>query len=213
MPCVREAMEGAVVKSVVLNNCRGGHSGDEINLGRCNPVHVMARLLKATTVNYRVIAAECGTAHNAIPRKCEMIVAVPKAQEAQFTEETTAEFKNFAHEYKKIESDATFDITDAEAPYAPTTEECTKKLINFLNMFPFGPMRMSPDVEGLVETSITLAITKSYEASFDFVGSVRSSSDSQIEMMYRKVQSICELFDSELSEKLGQYSTAWESLF
>lgn len=205
----REAVEGYAIKKLVINNTCGGHSGVQINLGRCNPVHVMARLLKSTKINYRVVSMECGTAHNAIPRKCEALIAVPKADEAAFVEQVTAEFKNFAHEYRKIEPNATFDVTDAEAPYAPATEECTKKLINFLNIIPFGPMRMSSEVEGLVETSMILAVTKSCEASFDFIGSVRSSSGTQIEMMYRKLQCFCDVVGATLSEKIGQYP-AWE---
>ena len=115
-------------------------------------------------------------------------------------------FAAFEKEYKPIETEATFTITPVEETRTPCDLPTTRRLVNFLMVCPFGPQRHSPVVQGLVETSMTCAIgvTKDLD-NIQFTASVRSSSKSQIDMMYGKLQSICELCGMSLSPKIGEY--------
>ncbi|KAK8807058.1 hypothetical protein WA158_003817 [Blastocystis sp. Blastoise] len=208
----RESLDGYIKKTLVLNNFIGGHSGCDIHLGRANCMHIMARMLKSVnqSIDYRILSINCGSAHNAIPRKCIVEISIPENQLTTFTEEMNLEFSKFSHEYKLIETTATFSIEDSTTSLLPTTSTCTKTFVNFLNFFPFGPTRMSPDVQGLVETSITCAIGKVIsDNTIQFTASVRSSSKSQIDSMYTKVMSICEVCGIQLSAKNGEYP-GWE---
>lgn len=200
----REAAEGEVRKTVILNNFCGGHSGCDIGLGRANPLHVMGRLLKANCCPYRLIAVECGTAHNAIPRKCVVDVAVPAEKAECFEKCMKKHFEEFVKEYHLIEKNATMDIVESTNELVPMTAEVTQKFVNFINVYPFAVMRYSPSVKGDIETSTTLAVAKlNSEEEILFIASVRSFAQSQMDMMYNKIRCICEMGGVTLSERIG----------
>ena len=204
LPTPRVAAEGEVKKTVILNNFCGGHSGCDIGLGRANPLHVMGRLLKANCCPYRVISVDCGTAHNAIPRKCVVEVSVPAEKAECFDKCMQKHFDEFVKEYHLIEKTATLDITESKSELEPLTAEATQKFVNFINVYPFAVMRYSPSVKGDIETSTTLAIGRMDKPEeFFFVASVRSFAQSQMDMMYNKIRCICEMGGLELSERIG----------
>lgn len=207
----REAVEGYVMRNVVINNFVGGHSGVDIDLGRANPNHVMARLLTATKVEYRMVSFECGTAHNAIPRKAAMVVAVPAADAETFAADLKKEFDLFYHEYKTIEAAATFECSAAaDVTLLPITVAATRQAINFLHLMPFGPIRMSPITKGTPETSITCAVASTADPEkLKFISSVRSFSESQKDWMYSRLKTFGEVCGMEVSEMIGSYP-GWE---
>ena len=73
-----EADDAAV--KVTLRNLLGGHSGLEINEGRCNANKAMARLVQDAIANFEACLAEWkgGNMRNAIPREAEVILTLPK---------------------------------------------------------------------------------------------------------------------------------------
>ena len=200
-PCFE--FENSSQFTITLNHFNGGHSGCDIDLGRANPLHVMGRLLTACSCDLRFVSIQCGTADNAIPRKCVVTVAVPTAQKDLLKQELDKEFLNFVKEYRLIETNATLEVNECAnvSSTCPTTKEATAKFIHFLNVCPFGVQRYSPAVKNAVETSITCAIAKYENESVRFTASVRSSSESQMEMMYNKLKCITRMAGMELSEK------------
>lgn len=197
----QETFSDSIQSTLILNNFNGGHSGCDIDLGRANPLHVMGRLLTATSCDIRLVNIQCGTADNAIPRKCVVTVALPASEKDRFEKDLRSEFANFIKEYRLIEKSATFDIVDASEPSIPTTKDVTRRFIHFLNVCPFGVQRYSPEVKNAVETSMTCAIAKSDSEKVRFVTSVRSSSESQMNMIYNKLKCLTRLAGMTLSEK------------
>ena len=135
-----------------------------------------------------------------------MTVAVKAEHVACFEKKLQEAFSAFHNEYKPVEPEASLTIVSVEDARAPCDLATTKRLVNFLNVCPFGPMRHSAVVKGLVETSMTcaIAVTKDLD-NVKFTASVRSSSNSQIDMMYAKLQSLCELCGMSLSDRIGEY--------
>lgn len=207
LPTVREQRTGLVRKSLILNNFIGGHSGSDINLGRANPMKVMARILKSCNLeNIRLISFDCGTARNAIPRKCVAEVAVEESYYEEFDRTVNNIFNEFKHEYSTIEKTVTFEIAECPSDRVPLDRVSTRRFVNFINIYPYGPIRMSPQVEGLVETSIILSIAKtSTDNCINFTSSIRSSLQSQIDMVYNTVESICDLTQTRITRKFAVY--------
>lgn len=86
----------------------------------------------------------------------------------------------------------------------PMTAEASQKFVNFINVYPFAVMRYSATVKGDIETSTTLAIAKCENPeTILFVASVRSFAQSQMDWMYNRIKSICEMGGVELSERIG----------
>ena len=200
----RVAAEGEVKRVITLNNFCGGHSGCDIGLGRANPLHVMGRLLKACCCPYRLVSVDCGTAHNAIPRKCVVGVAVPAEKAECFEKCMNKHWEEFVKEYHLIEKNATMEIKECNCTKTPMTAEATAKFVNFVNVYPFGIMRMSPSVAGDIETSTTLAIAHMKDDdTIEFTASTRSFAQSQQDMMYNKIRSICEMGGLTVSDRIG----------
>ena len=122
-----------------------------------------------------------------------------------FEKKCNTAFAAFKKEYQLIEENATFSIVDVEDTRTPCDLDTTKRLVRVLDVCPFGPMRYSPVVEGLVETSMTCAIAKSDEEKVRFIASIRSSSESQMNMMYSKLTCITRMAHMTLSGKEAPY--------
>ena len=139
-----------------------------------------------------------------------MNVAVKADKFSCFEKKCNTAFAAFKKEYQLIEENATFTIMDVEDARTPCDLDTTKRLVRFLDVCPFGPMRYSPVVEGLVETSMTCAIAKTKDLDhIQFTISVRSSSKTQIDSMYDRLSCLCEMNGMSLSEKIGEYP-GWE---
>lgn len=66
---------------VKLQGYLGGHSGDDIDKGRCNTIFQLAEILEDVQDRYdmRIASMEGGAGYNVIPAECTAVVAVPKA--------------------------------------------------------------------------------------------------------------------------------------
>ena len=197
----REAFQNSRQFTLTLNNFVGGHSGCDIDLGRANPLHVMSRLVSAAQDDYRIVSIQCGSADNAIPRKCVMTVAVAAEQVESFKKSVEHEFACFQKEYHQIEKEATFAVEEAKEERLPISKQSTTQFVNFLNVCPFGVQRYSPTIKNTVETSMTCAIAKTLESEITFIASVRSSSATQMDMMYNKLKCVTSMAGMTLSAK------------
>lgn len=211
LPAQREATTGYVLRQVVLNNFIGGHSGCDIHLGRAHPLVVLGRLfMAADEADFRIVNIDCGTARNAIPRKCVATVAIPEKKVELFEEAMEKEFKHFEHEYTLIEKTATMAMSEVSCEQQMCSAKTTRNFINFINVYPFGVQRYSPECSDFVETSVNCGIAQTLEnGDFMFTSSIRSSSMSQMDLMYGKIESILEMCEMTHGEKLGAYP-GWE---
>ncbi|KAK2947617.1 aminoacyl-histidine dipeptidase [Blattamonas nauphoetae] len=148
-----------------IKGLQGGHSGVEIHEGRANAVKLLARLvheasLAADMPEPVLMGFEGGTKRNVIPSVARCRVLIPDDKRAKFTEAVNKEFKQIKHEWKTIEPDLTlnFMIPEAAEKVSALTKASSRKFLDLLLALPHGVLRYSPDVAGLVETSINMAI-------------------------------------------------------
>ena len=190
-----KASKGMVAYKLTIGGLKGGHSGMEINTGRTNANKLLFRHLRwVAECGIRLISIEGGNMRNAIPRDAEAVLAMPKEHE----ECILAEFDKVAGWVKKelanVEPD--FFMKYEKVRMNPTVidEEGTQKIINLMMVAPNGVIRMSKDMEGLVETSLNLAIAKT-TASKKFVvyALLRSSVDTAKEALAERLVCLAEL--------------------
>jgi dipeptidase D len=198
LPIRRERVAEYVIRKIKLHGGRGGHSGVDIHEGRCNMIKAAGRILK-TVVGHdiRLASVDGGSAHNAIPRDVTIVVAVPKDKLEHFEHDVHKAMHEVKVEFHKIEPGLAILMEEAkcecECACIPMDAASTKKFVDFMNCIHFGVVRMSPDVEGLVETSFAMTIVKTECDCVKFVASGRSSSGSQLNMVYDYIHSLCEL--------------------
>jgi dipeptidase D len=104
--------------------------------------------------------------------------------------------------YKEIEPDIQINWDKTSAEPAFSLEE-SKKIIQSINNMPHGPIRFSPNVEGLVETSNNVAVVKTDDSKFSVLLSSRSSVDSELESFRQEIVDLAELSGWKTTKKMS----------
>ena len=205
LPISREKVAKGKLYNVNVSGLKGGHSGLDINTGRGNAIKMLNRILwwVAQEFDIRLVNFKGGNKRNAIAREAEaavIFVSDPAAVKARLE----ALFSEIQFEFKSIEPGAALTITavGTDLPDALTSKS-QQVLQNFLYALPHGVMRMSQDIEGLVETSTNLA-TISTEADKVIAGqSTRSSIASALAAARGKLKAIAEFAGAEVNQGDG----------
>ncbi|KWW31200.1 MAG: dipeptidase D [bacterium P3] len=188
------APEGYCAYKLTLGGLKGGHSGMEINTGRANVNKLLFRHLRwVAECGLRLVSVEGGNMRNAIPRDAEAVVAFPK----EHTECILAEFDKVAGWIKKelaaVEPGFFMKYERVRMPRNVISDADTQKIINLMMIAPNGVIRMSRDMEGLVETSLNLAIVKTTGKNFTVQALLRSSVDTAKEALAERLVCLAEL--------------------
>lgn len=197
------------VVSVEIGGLFGGHSGEDINLGRIGAVSAMGRILYAASgiCKFRIVSIEGGSRDNAIPRECVVKVAVKCKDE--FISSVRDEEAKIRSEL--VTDDERFKVTilDSSAENALSAER-TMQLITLLRNLPNGVHGMSRQVNGLVETSSNLATVHPIENGWEIVVSSRSSVESKLDDMQNRVE--CAALAADASVEHTSRYPGWDFL-
>lgn len=182
----RKDYEGTVY-TIEITGCKGGHSGVEINKGRCNPNILMGRVLQdiQKAAELQIISVEGGLKDNAIPVQSKAVVVCD--QEIVIKTSVEEMQKVFANEYSSADPDIKLTLTKENVKAKVMDPVSTNKIICFLTCMPNGIQKMSMDIEGLVQTSLNMGIVESHEDHVKISFCVRSSVDSEREMLNRRI--------------------------
>lgn len=195
--------------SVKIQGLRGGHSGLNIIDQFGNAIKLLSRVLYSVNLkhSFRVAAFNGGTAHNAIPREAEAIIALNDAAHKTLVEKSKHFETVFNNELRFVEKNIVIRIEDVNTDKV-MSDELSKTLIRFLYSIPHGVMAMSQAVENLVETSTNMAVIETRADELYLLTSQRSSVASSISDIADKVKACAELAGFEV-EQGGGYP-AWQ---
>ena len=207
VPVKRVPVQGKAWR-VGVRGLTGGHSGVEINKGRANANKVMGEFMDRIQklMPLCLTSLSGGTKDNAIPRSCQATLVAMGIQLERINavaEELQAEIRE-----KYDEPDAVIQAFDVDALGGNgLSTQATSKVIGLLCAAPNGVQARSKDIEGLVQTSLNMGITKLGER-FNVTFSVRSSVNSEKEDLLEKLKDLAEFFEGNYSQS-GEYP-AWE---
>lgn len=204
IPLDHEAyFDGCLVK---ISGLAGGHSGAEINSGKSSAVTLMGRLLARLLYecDIRIASVSCNGKDNAIARECEAYVCGDKKKIESVCE-------SFYNDTKKelLEIDCGFNITVGECERLKgINKDISDKIITLLATARCGVLKMSNDIEGLVEYSRNLGTIKTVGDEMIFTFSNRSSIEAQLDASIREL----ELFGISLGGRVEHYERypGWE---
>ncbi len=191
---------------IAVTGLKGGHSGLDINIGRANANKLLFRFLKYAVANLgvRLSSVDGGSLRNAIPREAFAIVAVPEKNRDEFIKALKDHESIFKNEYSSTEPGLKLDAEEVEHPEFIMNEVVQDDVINSIQACPNGVIRMSADMEGLVETSTNLAIVKSDKEHVYVQCLIRSSVDTAKEDVESMHDSLFRLAGAEIDFD-GQY--------
>jgi dipeptidase D len=198
---------GSVVLDLRLAGLKGGHSGMEIHLQRGSSVQLLARALYAAGPLH-LAGFQGGNKHNALAREAAARVVVPAGRRAAFTEAVEREVAAIREEYRPVEPDLRFEVSEAAASGQVWTEDLGRRVLFLLNVLPHGVLAMSHDIPGLVETSVNLAAVSESEDGVGVLLSVRSSIGSALRAVRRRLRACAELAGARVEENEGY--PAWK---
>jgi len=165
----------------------GGHSGEDIHLGRIGAISTAARILHAASKAsaLRICSIEGGSRDNAIPRECFVTLAVSDAD--AFTAAVREIEAKIRGELVEDDENMNVKIAGGSADTC-VSEEKTIALISLLRSLPHGVHGMSRTVEDLVETSSNLAVIRPSESGWEIVVTPRSSVESRLDDMQERLE-------------------------
>jgi dipeptidase D len=171
---------GAETLRVVVGGGQGGHSGMEIARGRSNAVKVLGRVLRDAhaSVPFRLVSLEGGKSRNAIPRDASATVSVEDTRSAEFRAAIDSAAATIRDAYAKTDPGVSITVDAMEASTDPWTDDATTRLLDAVALVPTGPLSMSPDFDGLVETSTSLGEAQTDGDQLILHSLSRSSNDS-----------------------------------
>ncbi|GAA4828627.1 aminoacyl-histidine dipeptidase [Algivirga pacifica] len=164
---------------ITLRGLKGGHSGCDIHLGRGNANKLMNRLLWGTykTFGLQVQSIDGGSLRNAIPRESFATVVVSQDKKEAFIQHVNALGAIIKDELSTTEPSMEILVEETSLPAKVMTADAQEKLLAAIYACPNGVTRMSADIEGLVETSTSLARIIVKEGTFESQSLTRSSVD------------------------------------
>jgi len=195
--------EGSAAFKITLKGLQGGHSGMDIIKGLGNANKFMNRLLFDANENYglRISQIIGGSLRNAIPRESEAIVTVDDLQVKAFKYEANEIMNVIKTEFAQLEPNLELEITETAVPEKVMEEAAQEALLKGVYAAHNGVYRMSPEIEGLVETSNNIAKIEVKAGKIGIKCLTRSSVESSKNDLANSLRSAFELagFNVELS--------------
>jgi len=204
------AHEDDVFVHINLTGLRGGHSGLEINEGRANANKLMARLVESAIdeADARLVSWNGGNMRNAIPRECEVVLAISPENKDILEDQVDFAITTFNEEYEAVENEIIIQMTEVVKKGDVLPEEIQDALVSAIYACQNGVTRMIPTVPDTVETSSNLAIIQidSTHAAIKILA--RSSSDSMKDYLAMSLKTCFNMAGMKV-ELSGEYS-GWQ---
>lgn len=208
IPVERKSASGTRVV-LKIKDLKGGHSGVEIDKGRVNANILMGRVLgHANDVfDIDIIKINGGNKGNAIPRSCEVEIVTTVADD--FIEDMTKYLSLVKKEIDNREPDFSFDLQKCkDGTYDVLTDELKDRMMYMLLMSPDGIIRMSAEIDGLVETSLNLGVVETREYEIVMLYALRSNKATALDALIEKLAIFAKHNDCRY-ETSGRYEP-WE---
>ena len=201
-----ETPEFKIGYTITVKGLQGGHSGMQIHEGLGNANKLMNRLLFDGFEDYglRISEIDGGSLRNAIPRESNTTVAIDAVHEAAFEAEMKAKADELKFEFKTMEPDLEVVVSKTETPEKIMDLGVQEGLTRALYAAWNGVYRMSPDIEGLVETSNNIARVIVKEGHIKIGCLTRSSVESTKQDLANTLRAVFELTGCEV-EFSGDY--------
>jgi dipeptidase D len=183
-----------------LSGLKGGHSGVDIDTGRANANKLLVRfLLDASNLfDLRLTELNGGSLRNAIPREANASFVIAKNQVEPLKVALAHYLSTIKANLSVIETGIDMLLISPE-DFEKCWDSVTQhNILRALNACPNGVIRMSDDIEGIVESSLNLGVIHTRGTKFNALVLIRSLHDDGSLETQRTVQSVFELAGADI---------------
>ncbi len=162
-----------------ISGLKGGHSGVDIHTGRANACKLLIRFLLNASDKFDIQLTELngGSLRNAIPREADASFVIPSTQINDFKAALSNYLITIQENLKSIETTLEMLLISPETFDQCWSQATQKPILRALNACPNGVLRMSDDIEGIVETSLNLGVMRTKGHKFVAMTLIRSLHD------------------------------------
>lgn len=178
-----------------ISGLKGGHSGVDIHTGRANANKLLVRFLLEASLQFDIRLTELngGSLRNAIPREANTSFVIAEEKIADFKQALATYLTTMQQNLACIETDIDMLLIAPETFEQCWANDVQMTILRALNACPNGVIRMSDDIEGIVETSLNLGVIRCKGKKFTALTLIRSLHDDGRMDTQRAVQSVFEL--------------------
>ena len=189
-----------------ISGLKGGHSGVDIHTGRANANKLLVRFLLTASDQFGIRLTELngGSLRNAIPREANASFVVAKEQIEPLKAALDDYLQTIRHNLGGVETDIDMLLISPETFDTCWSQNTQNAILRALNACPNGVLRMSDDIEGIVETSLNLGVMRCKGPKFVALTLIRSLHDDGRLEAQQMVQSVFDLAGAKI-EFSGAY--------
>jgi len=189
----------------------GGHSGADIHLGKGNANKIMNRILYTLNKEFGIgiSSIDGGSLRNAIPRESVATIVVAPDNTAKMQGVFAELAKHIQAEYSLTDAQLIIEMAEATVPETIINKDVQSKLLSAIYTCPNGIYRMSPAIQGLVQSSNNLARVLVKDGTYSIQCLTRSSVDSEKTDLAQAISAAFGLIDAAHVTYAGAYP-GWE---
>ena len=212
-----------VALRVTVSGGRGGHSGGDIAAGRSNAIKLLGRALSLPP-ELRIASFDGGASRNAIPREAAAVIVVAAAEAASVRDMAVTAGVHAARAYASSDPEvrvlvaapaagASPSVADhlvdeaVESPPDAWTTGASARILDLVAALPAGPLGISADFPGVVETSSSLGVAATGGARLTLHCLSRSANDAVMPEVTQAIAAAGRLAGAEV--ELGREYPGW----
>ena len=179
------------VWKVEISGLAGGHSGEDIHLGRVMAAMAMARIASVLDAKcgIRLVRIDGGSKDNAIMRACTMVFATSAGETILRNVFETAR-DTITGTLVEADRGCVMTLTAVSDEWQPMTKVFSDRALYLLRSLPVGVQEMSRQIPGLVETSANCGIVRTLADTVEITVSSRSSVDFKLDDMEDRLRAL-----------------------
>lgn len=187
---------GQTAFSLRVSGLSSGHSEFDIHLERANAIVQLGRLLRVAIREAGASVAEVngGVNRYVIPGEAEAIISVDASKVAELKQKIEAEGAAIVFEYKTSDPNLKVGLNETQTQFTEVfSVQAARAMVDAMNLLPNGVQSKSLQVEGLVESSNTVALLSNDRNEVEIVNTIPSAVSSRRYNIVDKIRQLSEL--------------------
>lgn len=188
----------------------GGHSGVDINKGRCSAVVPAWGVLAAiyNEYDFDVASIDIGEANASIASRAEVVLTIPSGAGAEMVKAQQELMNQWLREEYPDDAGMTCTIEKCEAPATVISRTAFEALMTVLEQIPQGVVKMSSTMKDTVETSNNVGRVVTEEDHILVSTHTRSFSDTEMERLSSDIARVFR--ENGASTEVVMKAPAWQ---
>jgi len=188
----------------------GGHSGVDINKGRCSAVIPAWAVLAAiyNEYDFDVASINIGEANASIASTAEIVLTIPSGEGAEFVKAQEEQINQWLHEEYPGDPALRCTIGKCERQETVINTEAFEALMSCLEQIPQGVVKMSTAMQDTVETSNNVGRVTTEADSILVTTHTRSFDDGEMASLSQDIANVFRAHDGTSEEVMS--APAWQ---